>query len=240
MTAGISLLLPTRGRTRELARMLASVVETTRRPERIEVVLYVDDDDETAGFTFADLPLVKHLGPRTSMAGMISACYGLAERENVFLLNDDVIFRTAGWDDAVCAALEEFGDGVALVYGNDLHQGRRLPTFPILPRVACELLGGPAPADYFRSHIDAHLLDVFERLRRAGHDRIRYLPEVVFEHLHIEAGKAGADRSPHAWARDDEVTWFAWAEQRRYAAWRLARHITSAACKRPGQGLRNL
>jgi len=201
MTAGISLLLPTRGRTRELARMLASVVETTRRPERIEVVLYVDDDDETAGFTFADLPLVKHLGPRTSMAGMISACYGLAERENVFLLNDDVIFRTAGWDDAVCAALEEFGDGVALVYGNDLHQGRRLPTFPILPRVACELLGGPAPADYFRSHIDAHLLDVFERLRRAGHDRIRYLPEVVFEHLKSPGspGPSSAGTPPGDW-----------------------------------------
>lgn len=232
---GISMLLPTRGRTEELARLLASIVETARRPGRIEVVLYVDEDDPaSAEFTFADLALVKHVGPPQSMGEMIGACYRLARRENVFLLNDDVVFRTGGWDDAVFAALEEFDDGVALVYGNDLHQGGRLPTFPILPRVVCDLLGGPAPADYFRSHIDAHLLDVFKCLRRLGHDRIRYLPEVVFEHLHPEAGKAaGRCGDGDARAADDETTWFAWAEQRRYAAWRLGRHIASADSGRP-------
>jgi len=231
---GFSLLLPTRGRTEGLARLLGSIVETTRVPERLEVVLYVDEDDaESIDFAFGDLPTIKHVGCKTSMGGMIATCYRRSGRENVFLLNDDVVFRTDGWDEAVCAALGEFDDGVALLYGNDLHQGRRLPTFPILPRVACELLGGPAPADYFRSHIDAHLLDVFEQLRRRGHDRIRYLPGAVFEHLHPEAGKAAASAAaPDVRAADDEITWFAWAEGRQYAAWRLARHIASAGAAR--------
>ncbi len=225
-----SLLLPTRGRTDDLGRLMDSILVTARHPEGLEVILYVDEDDaESIDFVFPSLPMIKHVGPRTTAAEMTRTCYRLSDGANVFLLNDDVVFRTDAWDELLAEALAEFPDGVGLVYGNDLHQGPRLPTFPILPRAACELMGGPCPADYLRTHVDSHLLDVFEHLRRLGHDRIRYLPEVVFEHLHPEAGKAPpppAGPTPHA--GDDETTWFAWTEQRQYDAWLMARHIESA------------
>ena len=53
------------------------------------------------------------------------------------LMNDDAAIRTNGWDAAMLQAFEGFPDGVALVYGNDLDQGARVPTFPAMPRFAC-------------------------------------------------------------------------------------------------------
>jgi hypothetical protein len=41
----ISLLVPTRGRPQLLQRLFDSLAETTSRLERIEIVLYIDDDD---------------------------------------------------------------------------------------------------------------------------------------------------------------------------------------------------
>ena len=231
---GLSLIVPTRARTDLLDRLLASVLGTARRPERVEVVLYVDEDDEeTLAYRRRDLRIVKHVGPRTTMGRMTCACFRRSTEANIFLLNDDVVFRTPGWDEEVLAAVGQFPDGVALVYGNDLHQGERLPTFPILPRITCELLGGPCPQEYLRAYIDAHLLDIFLHLRRHGHDRIRYLPQVIFEHMHAEAGKAGGvpaipvPGQPTAQA-EDELSYIAWADERKYLAYKLARHIERA------------
>jgi hypothetical protein len=57
-----------------------------------------------------------------------------------------------------------------------------------------------------------------------------YLPDVVFEHMHFEAGKAALDGTAVKLHKaDDELTFIAWAEERRLAAARLARHIDSSA-----------
>jgi len=138
-----------------------------------------------------------------------------------------------GWDEAVRSALECFADGVALVYGNDLHQGERVAAFPILPRPTCELIGSICPAGYVHDYIDVHILDIFLQLNRRGHDRVRYLPEVVFEHMHPEAGKGAPGVSYDGRsAAADEMLFIAWAEERKYLACRLAGHIQAGA-RRP-------
>lgn len=229
---GFSLILPTRGRTEMVDRLLESVLATCRRPERIEVVLYADQDDSrTIAFERSDLRLLKHVGPRVTMGEMIRACYRLSREQTVFVLNDDVIFRTPDWDEKLLTALADHSDGVGLVYGNDLHQGPRLPTFPVMPRTTCELLGEVCQADYARNYIDAHLLDVFRQLRRRGHDRIRYLPGVIFEHMHAEAGKAAPARRGDDRAAEDELIYVTWAQERQYLAYRLAEHIARAGKK---------
>lgn len=226
---GFSLIVPTRARTDLLDRLLTSVRVTASRLSRIEVVLYVDDDDEeTLAYERPDMRLVKHVGPRTTMGRMTRACCRRSTERNLFLLNDDVVFRSPGWDEVVLAAVGQYPDGVALVYGNDLHQGGRLPTFPILPRVTCELLGWVCPGEYLRAYIDAHLVDVFLHLRQHGHDRICYLPQVIFEHLHADAGKGGPESASSERWTEDELTYIVWAEERKYLAYKLARHIEQA------------
>jgi len=59
-------------------------------------------------------------------------------------------------------------------------------------------------------------------MQHAGHDRIRYLEEVVFEHLHYRTGKAAMDETYTKRGRfDADSTFMALIGARRVAAKRL-------------------
>lgn len=60
-------------------------------------------------------------------------------------------------------------------------------------RRACELLMELYPKEYQGRVIDFHVFDIFKRLQHAGFDRLRYMNDVVFEHLHYRVGKAPFD-----------------------------------------------
>lgn len=197
----------------------------------MEVVLYLDENDaQSKAIVCPELKITRVIRPLGAPMGRImresfEACSG----RYVMLMNDDVLIRTNGWDASLLEALKGFPDGIALVYGNDLDQGARVPTFPVMPRAACEIIGGPCPPDYLNLHIESHIFDVFNRLRALGHDRIRYLNDVVFEHMHYTVGKSGVDatyvkKDPG----HDDMLFIGYAEERRHAALSLARHIAAA------------
>ena len=226
-----SLILPTRERPALARRMLDSVFATAERPENVEIIAYVDHDDRASlALEHPCLSLVKLVRPRATMGAITQACYAAASGRFIMLANDDIVFRTPGWDRAVLERFHAVGDDLALVWGNDLFRGARLPSHPILSRTACELMGGVCPEQYRRDYIDAHIYDIFRLLSRIGHHRLVYMPDVVFEHLHVENGKAAADSTSVKLRRsDDEVTYIAWAEERELAAHRFAQHIAALA-----------
>ena len=117
----ISLLLPTRGRPALVERFFQSVVEMTAHPERVEVVLYIDEDD--CGSHHLDCPgirVTKIIGPRMTMGAYNAACLEKATGSIIMLVNDDMVIRTKGWDERIVALDGSFPDGIYLVYGNDL------------------------------------------------------------------------------------------------------------------------
>jgi hypothetical protein len=223
----LSLILPTRARAPLARQALDSIAATVHRPERLEVVLYVDlDDVGSHALDHPALPIVKLIRPRARMGAITQACYAAASGRYVMLFNDDVICRTPAWDAIVLARFETVADDVALVWGNDLFRGAELPSHPILSRTVCEIMGGVCPPSYRRDYIDTHIYDIFRTLRSLGHDRLAYLPDVVFEHMHVEAGKAAFDSTSVKLRKaDDELTYIAWAEERQRAAALCARHI---------------
>jgi glycosyltransferase involved in cell wall biosynthesis len=197
--ARISLLLPTRGRPHLIRRLFDSVVAYTDRLEDLEIILYVDDDDETGQEISDDrISLLKIFGPRLSMGAYNTICLGQASGDYIMLMNDDVIVRTSAWDRKVAELGRTISDGIFLAYPNDLHIGKRMCTFPILTKKACELLLRPYPEEYKTHFIDWHTLDIFKRLCAMGHTRIFYLEDVVFEHCHYMAGKAELDATYEA------------------------------------------
>jgi glycosyltransferase involved in cell wall biosynthesis len=197
--ARISLLLPTRGRPHLIRRLFDSVVAYTDRLEDLEIILYVDDDDETGQEISDDrISLLKIFGPRLSMGAYNTICLGQASGDYIMLMNDDVIVRTSAWDRKVAELGRTISDGIFLAYPNDLHIGKRMCTFPILTKKACELLLRPYPEEYKTYFIDWHIFDTFKRLRAIGHARIFYLEDVVFEHCHYMAGKAELDATYEA------------------------------------------
>lgn len=232
MGVDISILLPTRKRPNFLLRLFDSLKETTARPENLEVVLYADEDDEeTLSVEYGGLNIVRLVRPPGATMGAINtACYEASTGRYVLLANDDLVFRTRGWDEAFMDAFARHPDGIALVYANDLFQEGRVPNFPALSRTACEVMGGICPTEYIRVSIDIHIFDIFKKLARMGHSRIVYLPEVVIEHMHYEAGKAPLDMTyANRENITDDVLYLAWEDERSYIARKLAEYIEKNA-----------
>ncbi len=224
----ISLLLPTRERSSFVYRLFDSLIETTSCLQEIEFVLYLDEDDpESHSIAHSSLNITKLIRPTGSAMGNITReCYQASQGRYVFLMNDDVVFRTKGWDITVTEAFAKFDDDIALVYGNDLDQGRAVPTFPIMSRKVCELMGNICPKDYLNLHIESHIFDIFNQLKQFGHNRIVYLENVIFEHLHHILGKSERDNvSIKKDTSADDRLFVALAEERKYVAKKLERYI---------------
>ncbi|HYH65503.1 MAG TPA: glycosyltransferase [Urbifossiella sp.] len=188
-TPTLSLIVPTRGRPRQLHRFLRSLAATTLRPSRIEIVLVVDADDHESQVVRWPGVRVMVGPPGRTMGELNRAGAAAARGEWLMLLNDDVVSRTRGWDEQILTAAARFPDRIGLVHVNDTLVRDHLCVFPVVSRRYCEAAGGICPPDYRRYRIDDHIDDVFTRLG----GRAVYLPDVVFEHrnavVHPTAGK---------------------------------------------------
>lgn len=189
----LSLIVPTRGRTEQLRRLLDSLIATASHPQLMEVVLVVDEDDLPSIQFRHDSLLLKRvvMPPGQTMGDLNRAGYEMSSGRYVMLLNDDVVARTPGWDDKVLACFRELADDILLVHTNDLIFKDVLCTFPIVARTFCELTGGICPGEYIRYRIDDHIGDVFNLLAVLGEPRTIYLPDVVFEHFNFEEERDG-------------------------------------------------
>ena len=130
-------------------------------------------------------------------------------------VNDDMLFRTDGWDRVVADALSS---GPGIVYGDDLIHGERLPTSPFISREILAALGWYALPTCEHLYID----DAWRELG-LGIDRLRFLPEMVVEHIHPAVGKAewddGYERANNKAIVDrDHAAYLAWRNGQDYLA----------------------
>ena len=182
----ISMLLPTRNRPELLKQFLDSVVQTSKDLSEIEIVLYVDDDDQsTQELDYKELNIIRLVGPRLSMGEYNHACLYHSSGKIIILVNDDVIIETMHWDAQVKDTAKINEDEIYLAYPSDTIMVKDC-SFPILSRKTCNLLIQPFPFVYKRLFIDIHLMDIFKRLSYAGENRIYNLENIVFKHLRNE------------------------------------------------------
>lgn len=244
----ITILLPTRARPFLVKRLFESLARTATDPGKIEIILYLDADDAASRLLGHDgLNVISIIRPHGSdMGAIFKDAYKASSGRYIMLMNDDAVFSTKGWDERIKAAFRAFPDDIAFVYGNDGDQGENVPTFPLLSRAACEVMGGVCPAHYRNIHIESHLFDVFRQLKALGHDRIVYLDDVILEHMHYLAGKAPCD---NIYAKKnteaDQQLFIELDEERRFVAKKLAGYIEAvrgapegAASCAQGQGHR--
>jgi glycosyltransferase involved in cell wall biosynthesis len=224
----ISLLLPTRGRKTLLSRLFQSLIDTTTDLSRIEVVLYMDDDDlDSQNATFEKrVPIKKIVGPRATMGLYNSKCLEASDGTIAILINDDIVIRTPGWDRTLIDYDEHHPDTIYLGYINDLFKKSSLGSFPVLSRKTVDILISPYPEPYKGEHIDYHLFDIFKRIKEKGIDRFQYFEDVVFEHMHFSQGKAAIDQTylDRKKYEDDDV-FLSLAPLRKNAAERLIASI---------------
>ena len=177
----LAVIVPSRGRPQNADRLWTAFEGCPLA----ELVLCCDNDDPT-------LPLYREceVGPPARLVAWLNraAADVLSDPDvrYVGFMGDDHLPRTPDWDAIVCDTLAELGTGI--VYGNDLLQGERLPTAAFMTRDIVEALGYMAPPELEHLYVD----DAWLAWGRAI-GRIRYLPDLIIEHVHPAAGKAPSD-----------------------------------------------
>lgn len=186
--ADLVMMVPSRGRPAAVADLLKAWRETSAGVADLLVV--VDDDDpELPGYRqlSVDLRVHESAGTRGIVPVLNAAAVDLAQRyRKVGFMGDDHRPRTAAWDRDVADVLDDLGTGI--VYGNDLLRGEALPTAVAMTSDIVRALGYMAPPSLQHLFVDNIWADWGRAL-----DRLRYLPDVVIEHLHPAIGKGDWD-----------------------------------------------
>lgn len=211
MSERILVIVPTRGRPDNIARLEAGLKDTATT---VADFLYVVDDDDPEAMRYLNMGLnrvaVIHRLRLGGTLNFISRQY-LDKYEHIGFMGDDHLPRTVGWDLHVLAALTS--DRPRVVYGNDLLQGPALPTAVFMHSKIISILSYMVPPEMIHLYIDNFWKELGELL-----GGLVYLPDVVIEHLHPAAGKAAMDeryREVNAASVDisDRETWLKYRSQ---------------------------
>lgn len=195
----MSVLIPTRGRPRNMIDSIIAM-RKTKTQAKVYYIVSIDDpvlggyEDFFEGFVDPDEDIflkyvqvsIRGCMPPTN-AALFNTSFAILGSKYTAWMGDDHRPRTEGWDAIYAAELDELGDA-GVVYGNDLGQGVNLPTQVAMTSNIPRALGYFCPTTIRHLYCDNIWLDWGK-----GLGRIKYLPEVVVEHMHPGFGKAKAD-----------------------------------------------
>ena len=218
MTASGDLLVivPSRGRPQNIARMLDAVHATRRAQTHLHVA--VDGDDEKLPQYQAVMDKagqdgdVLEVGPRKGLCGTTNDVAVRRAGEYPFLasLGDDHVPRTPGWDAALIRAIRDMG-GTGIAYPWD---GTRedIPEAVVLSSNIVAALGWMCEPSLKHWYPD----NVWADLGR-GAGCLRHLRAIAVDHVHPATGKARADATTTDNSRSLD------ADRDAYWAWRATR-----------------
>jgi len=160
-----------------------SALATASKPNKIEFLFYVDEDDKSfpSGIVNRKIKLIN--GPRIWISLALSVLYTRSRGEIIMYCGDDVVFKTKGWDVTIRNEFDKVPDKICLVHTNDgVIQSKDIARHGFLHKKWFKTLGSPFPAlrgipnDLWCSEIATIL------------GRVRYIDEIVIEHIHYRQG----------------------------------------------------
>lgn len=178
----ISILLPTRGRAESLERSVKSVFELAKNPERVQLMLGFDNNDDIGVKHFKE-ELQPWLNENkvnyTAMSFNPMGYIQLNKYVNELALksdarwlvfwNDDAVMETQDWDNEIIKY-----EGQFKLLAFHTHNDHPYSIFPIVPRKWLEILGYLSPhqiSDAWLSQ-QAYMLDIWQRIDvEVLHDR---------------------------------------------------------------------
>ena len=186
----ISILCPTRGRRAGVIRLIESALKTAKYHNKIELLFYVDQDDDTLDeidlSTYpCDIRIFK--GPRVWISNAQNFLYFYARGEILMTAADDMEFLTDNWDEIIRNEFNRIPDKIALVFGNDLASHS----------------GVIAVHGFFHQHW-VHILGTWVQPGRGSLwdlwsteiarkiDRLIYIENLHIQHIHYRQGEASA------------------------------------------------
>ncbi len=177
-------IVPSRGRPKRAVNMVQSVHDTASTPVR--VVVAVDPDEPHLAEYRRKVRDLVVLQERIGYSGTINliAAENWDEHDILGAFGDDVLFRTKGWDNRVRETLTVPG----LAFPNDLAHRQNWPTAVFMSSVIAKALGYLALPACRHQYVD-------NAWKRFGDDLgiLRYMDDVICEHMHEAYGKAPND-----------------------------------------------
>jgi hypothetical protein len=186
----LTIYVPTKGRPQNAIRLQKAFHDTTTLNTRVIFILS-DNDDKLPQYKNAGLNETILVTPQQpGFVSPLNLGY-LKDRRKVYsyalgFMGDDHLPVTPGWDEKLVNALLEMQGG--LVYANDLFQGAAIPTSIIMSYHVPLALGYMTLPTLKHLYADNYWLDLGRAI-----NKIKYLPDVVIEHLHPAVGKAFTD-----------------------------------------------
>lgn len=213
----LTVIVPTRGRPGSVQPMAESFADTTAILDTRLLFVVDTDDPELDAYRKAvakvDTAQIGGVMLATATGGtMVKALNEIAvplarsatPPEALGFMGDDHRPRTSGWDASYLSALRQLGSG--LVYGDDLIQHDFVPTQCAMSSDIVAALGWMAHPTLRHMYVDTLWRDMAKLA-----DRLRYLPDVVVEHLHPIRGTAPDDEgyrrvnAPEVYAEDERA-----------------------------------
>ena len=198
----ISLLCPTRGRPDRVCVMLESIIKTTERLENVEILFYIDSDDDKKDDYIASINnllnkynnpfkrVLPHIGEPMSVSKSWNIIAEKCEGDILVMANDDEVWITKGWDRRLNEEADKFPDDIYCIYFDDGYIHDEGCSFPMVSRKWYETLG------YFTPGIFKFLAnDTWIEYIARHINRLHYVPDVLVEHRHHLYGSAEIDNT---------------------------------------------
>lgn len=195
MARDLALIVPSRGRPHNIARLIEAMDRTCRADTTL--IVGVDEDDPTLDRYRAFSECETVVQPRRRLVEWLNdlATERASDYKFIGHIGDDNVPRTVGWDVEIIRSLEQQGD-IGFCFGDDLDPGRQPGSLSIHIFMTSEVirrLGYIGPPSLQHMYVDP----VWYAWGTAT--SIEFLPGVVLEHMHYTvAGKAPLDASYEA------------------------------------------
>jgi hypothetical protein len=183
------ILVPTRGRPMNATALLASHEELSAASDLLFIIDANDPEHDQYHFEVGAELCMTIENQTRGMAYPINKAANAIAKQNKYdffaFLGDDHRPRTAEWDLQLMAAMQR---QPSMAYGNDLLQGKRLPTMIAMTSDIVKALAGMVPPNMKHLYLDNFWKKLGEDL-----GALTYLDDVIIEHMHPVAGKAEWD-----------------------------------------------
>jgi len=205
----ILVMLPSRGRPVKIVDSVHAWLHASSN--KSDLLLCLDEDDPTLqaykALQLEGMGAKFRIGERLKVWPTINKVVGENPDYKYYaFIGDDHILRTKGWEDLVINKIENEGKGWGVVYGDDLFQREKLATAVIISANIVKTLGYFALPGLIHLYPDNFWMDIGR-----GINRLFYMPEIIIEHMHFEAGKSPKDaqyaevNSPEMYSHDGQI-----------------------------------
>lgn len=234
----ISVLIPTRHRTRLLAESIKSAYDTASSPANLNFKLYIDDDDQESIDWFYNESKVYHdieaiIGPRIIFSQTYNELFFKTNcHDIIFFTGDDFKAETKNWDLEVKRVFDEYPDKVLFAYAYNNLIKHNFGSEGFLHRNSIETIGEIFPPIYMGEYCDSHVNEIYDICGRK-----RKL-DVVITHVHYSNQLRLDDSTDHEkFARQREHNsaqkFYDSASKRREDAMKLLQYIKDHKDKVP-------